>query len=244
MAKAVIIEIRAGAGGEEAALFARDLFQAYNRYAQKKKWPLEIFNQNITDLGGYRRITFRLKNREAWEELKHEGGTHRVQRIPTTEKAGRIQTSTVTVSVCPQQESTSYKINPNDVKIDFFRSSGPGGQNVNKRETAVRLTHLPTDIKVDCQTSRSQQKNKELAFEILEAQLAQSEKEKQQQKQKEMKKSQIGSGERAEKIRTYHFPRNQITDHRLNKSWQNLEEIMKGNLDKVVQALTKKDTKG
>jgi peptide chain release factor 1 len=237
---AIIIEIRAGAGGEEAALFARNLFDAYSRYAQKNKWPLEIFDQNITDLGGYRKISFRIISQEAWNQMKFEGGTHRVQRIPYTEKAGRIQTSTITVSVCSQQKSYSVKLNPAEVKIDFYRSSGPGGQNVNKRETAVRLTHIPSNLIVTCQSSRSQQKNKELAFSILLAQLVNIQEEKEKREKEKSKKSQIGSGERSEKIRTYHFPRNQITDHRINQSWHNLEDVMKGDFEQIFKILTRK----
>lgn len=237
--KAVIVEIRAGAGGEEAALFAGDLFQSYLRYAQKRAWPLEVIDQNQTDLGGLRKIIFRLKGEQAWPEIKNEAGTHRVQRIPVTEKAGRIQTSTVTVAVYPQEESGRFKINPSEVEIDFFRSSGPGGQNVNKRETAVRLTHRPTGLNISCQAGRSQQQNKEMAFEILEAKLAQEESRRISEEQQKTKTEQVGSGERAEKIRTYHFPRNQITDHRLKKSWHNLEDVMKGDWSKIFRTLAK-----
>ncbi len=239
---AVIMEIRAGAGGEEAALFARDLFQAYARYAKKMNWKLEIFDENKTNLRGCRRICFRLFGEDSWNKMRNEAGTHRVQRIPTTEKTGRIQTSTVTVAVYPQEEFQQTKINPNDIKMDFFRSSGPGGQNVNKRETAVRLTHQPTGLVVNCQTSRSQQKNKELAFQILQAKLAQKQKEEQIESQKNKKKIQIGSAERAEKIRTYHFPRNQITDHRTKKNWHNLEDVMRGEMDKMIRSLAKIQT--
>ncbi len=240
-ASAIIIEIRAGTGGEEAALFARDLFHAYYRYSLKNKWPVEVFDQNETSLGGYRKVGFRIINEEAWHKMQYEGGTHRVQRIPSTEKAGRVQTSTVTVAVYSQQNTYSIQLNQNDIKIDFFRSSGPGGQNVNKRETAVRLSHIPSGLTVSCQSSRSQQKNKDLALEILKAQLAHQELERQEEKTRKNKKDQIGSGKRSEKIRTYHFPRNQITDHRAKKSWQNLEDVMKGDFDKILQALILKN---
>lgn len=241
--KAVIVEIRAGAGGEEAALFVSDLFQAYSRYAQKKGWLIEVYDQNATSLGGYRRISFRITGDNAWALMKNEAGIHRVQRIPITEKIGRIQTSTIAVSVCPQLKSDKIKISPKDIKTEFFRSSGPGGQNVNKRETAVRLIHMPSGLTVACQNNRSQQKNKEMALDILIAKLVQVEQEKANKKQQMAKKRQMGSGERAEKIRSYHFPRNQITDHRLKKSWHNLEEVMKGDMDKIMKALAKREFK-
>lgn len=238
-ARAVIIEIRAGTGGEEAALFARDLFRSYSRYAQKNNWPLEIFDQNLTDLGGYRRIVFRLADESAWESLKYEGGTHRVQRIPVTEKAGRIQTSTVTVAAYPQTDRPQVAIKPNEIKVDSLKASGPGGQHVNKRETAVRVTHQPTGIAVTCQSSRSQQRNRELALELLSAKLTRAVEERHQEKTRKIKKAQIGSGERAEKIRTYHFPQNRITDHRVKKSWYNLEDVMRGEWDKIFKYLNR-----
>jgi len=237
-ARAAILEIRAGTGGEEAALFARDLFRSYSRYAQKKEWPLEIFDQNLTDLGGCRKIIFRLNHRSAWEKFQYEGGTHRVQRIPATEKVGRTQTSTVTVAAYPQSDHPVVKIRPNDLKIDSLKSSGPGGQHVNKRETAVRVTHQPTGLTVTCQTSRSQQRNRELALELLLVKLEQLAQEKHQAKARQIKQAQIGSGKRAEKIRTYHFSQNRITDHRIKKSWHNLEEVMKGDWDKIFKALS------
>lgn len=238
-ARAAIIEIRAGTGGEEAALFARDLFRSYSRYAQKNNWPLEIFDQNLTDLGGCRRVVFRLADKSAWENFKHEGGTHRVQRIPETEKAGRIQTSTVTVAAYPQTDSPQIEIKPSNIQVDSLKSSGPGGQHVNKRETAVRITHQPTGVVVTCQSSRSQQRNRELALELLSAKLTQANEEKHQEKTRKFKKAQIGSGERAEKIRTYHFPQNRITDHRVKKSWHNLEEVMKGEWEKIFKHLNR-----
>jgi peptide chain release factor 1 len=236
-----IIEIRAGAGGEEAALFAKDLFLAYQRFAQQKGWKEKIFDLNLTDLGGYKRIIFSLQGENVWPMMKYEGGVHRVQRIPKTEKGGRIHTSTVSVAVLPEDQDQKIELNPADLKISFYKSSGPGGQNVNKRQTAVRITHLPTDLTVSCQSERDQVKNRENALKILKAKVFQYEEERKAQAQKSLRKEQAGQMERAQKIRTYNFQRNQLKDHRLKKSWSNLEEIItKGDWEPLIKQLQKK----
>ncbi|MGB9743199.1 MAG: peptide chain release factor 1 [Minisyncoccales bacterium] len=237
--KAVIVEIRPGAGGEEAALFASDLFRAYSKYAQKKGWQQKILNFQPTDLGGIKEISFELKNSDVWPYFKYEAGVHRVQRIPKTEKAGRIHTSTVSVVVLPKPQKGKIVINQNDLKIDTYKSSGPGGQYVNKRMSAVRITHLPTGLVVTSQTERNLQQNKENALSILEAKLLEKQKLEESAKISATKRSQIGRGQRAEKIRTYNFPQNRITDHRIKKTFHNIEEIMEGNLDSLITQLQK-----
>lgn len=240
--KAVIIEVRAGTGGDEAALFAKDLFRMYSRYAQLQGWKLKVLNSRSNDLGGYKDITFELSGNNVYLKMKHEGGVHRVQRIPETEKSGRIHTSTATVAVLPKPKNAQIKINPADLKIDNYRASGPGGQHVNKRETAVRITHLPSGIVVTSQTERSQLQNKESAMTILEAKLLEQKEESEQEKIHGKRRAQIGGAKRAEKVRTYNFPQNRLTDHRINKSWKNLEKIFEGNLDVVVKTLSDIDT--
>ena len=235
----VIIEIRAGAGGEEAALFAANLFRMYTRYAQNKEWKQKILDSQRTELGGYKQITFELKNEEAWPQMKYEGGVHRVQRIPETEKGGRTHTSTATVAVLPKSKKTQIKIDSKDLKIDIYKSSGPGGQNVNKRETAIRVTHLPTGIVVTSQTERNQLENKENALSILEARLLEKKQREEEEKIKGTRNAQIHAAQRAEKIRTYNFPQDRITDHRIKKSWHHIEKIMDGELDKMVKTLEK-----
>lgn len=231
------MEIRAGTGGEEAALFASNLFNMYKKYALKVGWRFNILDENRSDLGGFRQITFEIAGPEALKKLKNEAGVHRVQRIPKTEKSGRVHTSTATIAVLPKAKETDFRINPADLEITFFRSGGPGGQNVNKVETAVRIKHKPTGIAVSSQEARSQQKNREKAFEVLRAKLWQIEQDKASGEITEERRKQIGSAERAEKIRTYNFPQNRVTDHRIQKSWGNLESIMDGNLDKIISAL-------
>lgn len=234
----LIMEIRAGTGGEEAALFASDLFQMYKKYAAKEGWKFNIIDYNRTDLGGFRQITFEIAGPAAHHKMTGEAGVHRVQRIPKTEKSGRIHTSTATVAVLPKVKETNIQINPNDLEISFFRSSGPGGQNVQKVETAVRIRHKPSGIVVSSQEGRSQQSNREKAMEILRAKLWQSEQGKRAGEITEERRKQIGSADRAEKIRTYNFPQDRVTDHRLHKSWGNLESIMAGNIDKLIAALS------
>ena len=235
----VIIEIRAGTGGEEASLFAQDLFKMYSKYGQSQGWTQKILDSYQSELGGYKNITFELKNKDAWQHLQHEGGAHRVQRIPATEKGGRIHTSTASVAVLPKAKQAQVEIRPQDLKIESYKASGPGGQYVNKRMTAIRITHLPTAIVVTSQTERSLQQNKENALAILGARIL---KKKQEALDKEIKgerRSQIGFAMRAEKIRTYNFPQNRITDHRIKKSWHNIEAIMNGKLAPVIKKLQK-----
>lgn len=235
----LIMEIRAGTGGEEAALFARDLFEMYKKYALRNKWNFKLLDYSLTDLGGFRNLTFEISGPGVFEKLKNEAGVHRVQRIPKTERSGRIHTSTSTVAVLPKIKETAIQINQNDLEISFFRSSGPGGQNVQKVETAVRIKHKPSGIVVSSQEERSQQRNREKAMEILRAKLWQLEEERKFGQIGEERKKQIGWAERAEKIRTYNFPQNRVTDHRIKKSWNNLNEIMEGRLDKILEALSK-----
>ncbi|HHE67608.1 MAG TPA: peptide chain release factor 1 [Candidatus Parcubacteria bacterium] len=237
--KAILVEIRAGAGGEEAALFASDLFRMYSKYAQKKGWSQKILESRPSDLGGLKEAIFELKGENVFNKMKYEGGVHRVQRIPETEKQGRVHTSTASVAVLPKPKKTEIKINPNDLKIDFYRASGPGGQYVNKRETAVRITHLPTGIIVTSQTERNQLQNKENALAILQARLLEKRERDQLEKLGDKRRSQIGRAQRAEKIRTYNFPQDRVTDHRIKKTWHNLEKIMDGDLEVIISALEK-----
>ncbi|OHB19300.1 MAG: peptide chain release factor 1 [Parcubacteria group bacterium RIFCSPLOWO2_01_FULL_40_65] len=233
----LIMEIRAGTGGEEAALFAFNLFNMYKRYAVKSGWKFNILDESRSDLGGLRQITFEMAGLKAFQKMTHEAGVHRVQRIPKTEKSGRIHTSTATVAVLPKVKETDIKINPADLEISFFRSSGPGGQNVQKVETAVRIKHKPSGITVASQEGRSQQRNREKAFEILRAKVWQFEKEKTTGLVTEERRKQIGSAERSEKMRTYNFPQDRVTDHRIKKSWGNLEKVMEGEIDKIISSL-------
>ncbi|MBL7053046.1 MAG: PCRF domain-containing protein [Candidatus Portnoybacteria bacterium] len=239
MDKAIIMEIRAGAGGEEAALFAANLFQMYSRFAEKQDWSTTLIGSNLTELGGYKEIVFEIKGKEVFNKLKQEAGVHRVQRIPTTEKSGRIHTSTVSVAVLPIANETEISINPNDLRVDVLRSSGPGGQNVNKIESAVRITHLPTGLVVNCQDGRSQQHNKEKAMQVLRSRLLAKKKEKELGERSAERREQIGTADRSEKIRTYNFPQNRITDHRIKKSWHNLDKIIDGNLEPIIKVFEK-----
>jgi peptide chain release factor 1 len=237
ISEAVIVEIRAGAGGEEAALFAADLFKMYSKYADSKNWQVKILDSHPTELGGFKEIIFEIKGKGAFSQLKYEGGVHRVQRIPDTEKAGRIHTSTATVAILPKPKKSQIRIHPDDLKIETFRASGPGGQYVNRRETAVRITHLPTGLVVASQTQRNQLQNKENALAILEARLMEKEREKKAKEIERKRVSQIKRAKRAEKIRTYNFPQNRVTDHRIKKSWHNIERIMEGELEPIIKAL-------
>ena len=233
----VIVEIRAGAGGDESCLFVGDIFRMYSKYAQLQNWQQKILNSHPAEIGGFKEIIFELKNGNVFSEMKYEGGVHRVQRIPQTEKSGRIHTSTVSVAVLLKPKSAQIKIGPDDLKIDFYRSSGPGGQYVNKRETAVRITHLPTGLVVTSQTERNQLRNKEDALAILEARLLEKTQREEEEKVKGKRKDQVGWAKRAEKIRTYNFPHDRVTDHRIKKSWHNIEGILNGKLELIIKAL-------
>jgi len=235
----VIIEIRAGTGGKEAALFAGDLFKMYSKYALLKNWEQKTLNSHQDELGGFKEIIFQLKGKDIWSKMKYEGGVHRVQRIPETEKSGRIHTSTATVAILPKANKTELNIKPDDLRIDLFRSSGPGGQNVNKRETAVRITHIPSGIAVSSQTERNQLQNKESAMSILEAKLLEKKKEAEIEKTGSKRKDQIGQAKRAEKIRTYNFPQDRVTEHRIKKNWHNIEGIMEGDIEQIIKSLQK-----
>lgn len=238
--QSVIIEIRAGTGGEEAALFAADLFRMYSKYGQSRSWNQTIFHSSKTGVGGIKEIVFELTGENMFSEMQYEGGVHRVQRIPTTEKRGRIHTSTVTVAVLPKPKTGEIKITPRDIRVETFRSSGPGGQYMQKTESAVRITHLPTGIVVSSQSARSQIQNKEQALRILEARLLEKKEMEELAKMTDQRKVQIKWAKRAEKIRTYNFPQNRITDHRINKKWHNLEDILNGNLGPIIKSLSQK----
>ncbi len=235
--KNVILEIRAGVGGEEAALFAADLLRMYQRYAEEKGWKFQILDANKTGLGGYKEVIVLIEGKDVYSHLKYESGVHRVQRVPITESGGRIHTSTATVAVLPEVEETEVEINPSDLKIETFRASGAGGQYVNTTETAVRITHLPTGIVVQCQDERSQFQNKQKALKILRAKLKQFYEEQKIKELTEERRQQVGHGERSEKIRTYNFPQNRITDHRINLTLHKLDQIMEGKLDELIEAL-------
>ena len=241
--KNVIMEIRAGVGGEESALFASDLFRMYSMYAELRRWKVEVVNLNETELGGMKEISFVVEGEGAWSRLKFEAGGHRVQRVPVTESGGRIHTSAATVAVLPQVEEVDFRLDMNELRIDTFRSSGAGGQHINKTESAIRVTHLPTGLVVECQDERSQYKNKDRALQIMRAKLYEREQEKQQAAIAAERKTQIGSGDRSDRVRTYNFPQNRVTDHRLTGEVRsfNLESIINGNLDPLLDALTAMD---
>lgn len=233
----ILLEIRAGAGGEEAALFAADLLRMYMRYAERKGWRTEILSANRTGLRGFKEVIALIEGKGAYSRLKYESGVHRVQRIPITESSGRIHTSTCTVAILPEPQAIEVKIDPDELKIETFRASGHGGQHVNKTESAVRITHIPTGIVVQCQDEKSQHKNRERAMKILYMRLKQKMEEEQEEKIKNERRSQVGRGERSEKIRTYNFPQNRVTDHRINFTVYNLPEIMDGDLDELIDRL-------
>jgi len=237
----VIMEIRAGTGGDEAGLFAADLFRMYSRYAEYHHWNIEILSQNDTGIGGFKEIIFMIKGRGAYSRFKFESGVHRVQRIPSTESSGRIHTSTVTVAVLAEVEEVDIQIPESDLRIDVYKSAGAGGQNVQKNMTAVRVTHIPTNIVVACQDERSQLQNRLRAMSILRARLYEIEEEKRQAEESATRRSQVGTGERSEKIRTYNYPQSRVTDHRINVSSHNLPSIMEGNLDVFIDELTLHD---
>ena len=239
--KNVICEIRGGAGGEEAALFAGVLFRMYSMYAERKHWKLEVLNENETGLGGYKEISFMITGKGAYSRLKFESGVHRVQRVPDTESSGRIHTSTVTVAVLPEVEDVEVEINPADIKMDVFRASGAGGQHVNKTSSAVRLIHVPTGIVAECQTERSQLQNREYAMRLLRSRIYEKELEKQEKEVASERRSQVGSGDRSEKIRTYNYPQGRITDHRIGFSIFQMEDFLNGNIDELIDNLIASD---
>ena len=234
----VIVEIRAGTGGEEAALFSNDLFRMYSRYAEEKKWQVDILSSNLTGKGGFKEVIFNISGKGVYSKLKYEGGTHRVQRVPDTESQGRIHTSAVTVAVMPEVEDVDIKISPADVKVDVYRSSGPGGQSVNTTDSAVRLTYIPTGMIVTCQDEKSQHKNREKAMKVLRARLYGEEQRKQQASMANARKQQVGSGDRSERIRTYNFPQERVTDHRIGLTLHKLSFMMEGDLNELLEALT------
>lgn len=240
--KNVICEIRGGAGGEEAALFAGTLFRMYSMYAEKKHWKLEVLNANETGLGGYKEISFMITGKGAYSRLKFESGVHRVQRVPDTEASGRIHTSTATVVVLPEVEDVDIEINPADIKMEVFRASGAGGQHINKTSSAVRLIHIPTGTVAECQTERSQFQNREYAMKLLRSRLYEEEKQKQDAEVANARKSQVGSGDRSEKIRTYNYPQGRITDHRIGFSIYQMENFLNGDLDEMIDNLITADT--
>ncbi len=235
--RSVIMEIRAGTGGEEAALFAADLFRMYVKYAERQGWKVEVFDSSPTELGGFKEVVFSVEGEGAYQKLRHESGTHRVQRIPVTETQGRIHTSAATVAVLPEVEDVEINIDPKDLKIETMRASGPGGQKVNKTSSAVRMTHIPTGITVRCQDEKSQHKNKAKAIRILKSRLYEFYEEQERQKRDKTRRVQIGTGDRSEKIRTYNFPQNRVTDHRINFSLYDLERFMLGHIDEMLEQL-------
>jgi len=239
--KNVIMEIRGGAGGEEAALFAGDLFRMYSRFTERMGWKIEVLSEHPTDIGGYKEIIFLVQGKGAYSRLKYESGVHRVQRIPATESGGRIHTSTVTVAVLPEAEEVDVQINPNDIRIDIFCSSGPGGQSVNTTQSAVRITHIPTGIVVSCQDEKSQLKNKEKAMKVLRARLLEKAQEEQQGELASARRSQVGTGDRSERIRTYNFPQSRVTDHRIGLTLHKLDLVLDGDLDEIIDALITAD---
>ncbi|MDD5448460.1 MAG: peptide chain release factor 1 [Actinomycetota bacterium] len=233
----VIVEIRAGTGGEEAALFAGDLFRMYSKYAEKQNWRMEVLSSNPSDMGGFKEVIFSLEGRGVYPRIKYESGVHRVQRVPVTESGGRIHTSTATVAVLPEPSEVDIQINPSDLRIDVFRSSGPGGQSVNTTDSAVRVTHIPSGIIVSCQDEKSQLQNKEKAMRILKARLLEAARKEQAEKEALKRRMQVGSGERSEKIRTYNFPQGRVTDHRIGLTLHKLDEVLEGDLEEIIEAL-------
>lgn len=239
--KNVIIEIRGGAGGDEASLFANSLFRMYSMYGEARRWKIDILNANPTELGGFKEISFSIEGEGAYSRLKYESGVHRVQRVPETESQGRIHTSTVTVAVLPEADEVELEINPADIKTDVFRASGAGGQHINKTESAVRLTHIPTGLVVECQDERSQYKNKDKAMKILRSRLLDKLTEEQNDKIASDRRSQVGTGSRSERIRTYNFPEGRVTDHRIGLTIYRLDHILNGNMDEIIDALATAD---
>lgn len=242
-AKNTIVEIRAGAGGDESSLFAGELFRMYHRYAESRGWKVDILSSHESEVGGFKEIIFEIKGENVYHFMKYESGVHRVQRVPETESGGRIHTSTVTVAVLPEAEEIELAIDPKDIRIDVFRSSGPGGQSVNTTDSAVRITHLPTGLVVSVQDEKSQIKNREKAMSILRSRLLAAKEEEEAKKRGDERKSQIGTGDRSEKIRTYNFPQDRVTDHRINQSFHNLPSFMGGDIGTMIECLIETDRK-
>ncbi|HBY73063.1 MAG TPA: peptide chain release factor 1 [Candidatus Kerfeldbacteria bacterium] len=239
--KDTIVEIRAGAGGDESALFAAELFHLYSQYAATQGWQVSVMSSNRTGIGGFKEIIFEITGQKVYSQMKYESGVHRVQRVPDTEKSGRVHTSTVTVAVMPEAEEIDLQINPNDLRIDVFRSGGHGGQSVNTTDSAVRITYLPTGMIVTCQDEKSQHKNKAKALKVLQSRLLAQKLEADRAKNSAMRRSQIGTGDRSEKIRTYNFPQDRITDHRIKANWSNIGQIMEGDLAPIISAMQAAD---
>lgn len=239
--KNVIVEIRGGTGGEEAALFAGDLFRMFSRYAERQGWRVELLSGNATELGGFKEVIFMVHGHGAYSRLKYESGVHRVQRVPTTEAGGRIHTSTATVAVLPEAEEVELEIDPNEIRVDVFRSSGPGGQSVNTTDSAVRITHLPTGLVVSCQDEKSQHKNKDKALRILRARLLDKLRQEQAQAMAAERKGQVGTGDRSERIRTYNFPQGRVTDHRIGLTLHQIDSILDGEIHPLIDALAERD---
>jgi peptide chain release factor 1 len=235
--KNIIMEIRAGTGGEEAGLFAADLFRMYSKYAESKRWTIEILSSHETEIGGFKEVIYSISGKSVYASLRYESGVHRVQRVPVTEAGGRIHTSAVTVAVLPEAEQTEIEIRPEELRIDVYRSSGPGGQSVNTTDSAVRITHVPTGLVVTCQDEKSQHKNKAKALRVLRARLFEQEEDKKHEERAAARRMQVGSGDRSERIRTYNYPQNRVTDHRINLTLYRLEEVMLGDLEEIVDAL-------